>query len=442
MKNILHCGLMLLALLGVVGCANSTGVAPSPAPTAVVPTNPPQAAEVVQSSKARLIVNAPNDNVPQLVSGNNAFAFDLYQKLRGQKGNLFYSPYSISLALAMTFAGAHGETEQQMVQTLHFSLAQAQLHPAFNSLDLVLASRGQGAKGKDGKGFRLKVANALWGDQGHKFLSPFLDALAENYGAGLRVLDMQHAPEVSRGIINQWVSGQTEGKIQDLITPGGITPDSRLVLTNAVYFNAAWSAPFQPEQTKDGPFTLQDNTHITVPMMDQMAHFAYGKGNAYQAVELPYDGNQLSMVIVLPDANGLEALESSLKAQRADEIVKGLADQEVVLMMPKWKFDSSFQLADVLREMGMRDAFTPDAADLSGMDGLRDLFISQVVHKAFVSVDEAGTEAAAATAVIVTASAMPVQPVTLTIDHPFMFFIRDIQTGTILFVGRVADPRG
>jgi serpin B len=239
-----------------------------------------------------------------LVGGNSMFAFDLYQYFKDEAGeaNLFYSPFSISVALAMTYSGARGGTEQQMADTLHFTLPQAQLHPAFNWLDLALASRGEGAKGKDDQGFRLNIVNAIWGQSGYKFLDTFLDALAVNYGAGLRLLDFASDSEASRLTINDWVSDQTEGRIEDLIPQGLINPVTRLVLTNAIYFNAAWAEPFKESQTKDGAFHLLDGVQVTVPMMWHSASYGYAKGGDYQAVELPYDGHELSMVILLPEA--------------------------------------------------------------------------------------------------------------------------------------------
>jgi len=396
--------------------------------------------EIARSAKQR--VASPDvavSDLADLVNGNSTFAFDLYQVLREGNDNLFYSPHSISLALAMTYAGARGETEQQMADTLHFTLPQDCLHPAFNGLDLELARRGEGAEGKDEEGFRLHIVNALWGQEDYEFLSEFLDILAENYGAGLRTLDFVNEPEESRVTINDWVSDQTEGRIEDLIPQGVIDELTRLILTNAIYFNAAWAEPFEEDQTADGTFYLLDGGQVTVPMMRQTESFGYAEGEGYQAVELPYDGWELSMVILLPQAGEFEAFEGSLDAELVDGIVKDLAHRRIALTMPKFEFESDFSLKDSLAAMGMPDAFT-GAADFSGMTGDRDLFIAEVIHKAFVSVDEAGTEAAAATAVVMEKLAMPEEPVEVTVDRPFIFLIRDIKTGAILFVGRVVDP--
>jgi serpin B len=375
----------------------------------------------------------------KLALGNRAFAFDLYQILREEEGNLFYSPYSISLALAMTYAGARGETEAQMAEALNFTLPQDRLHPAFHTLDQVLASRGEEAEGKDGEGFRLNVVNALWGQEGYDFLPAFLDLLDENYGAGMRLVDFVAASEQARITINDWASDETEGRIQDLIPPGVLNSLTRLVLTNAIYFNAAWAEPFHPKLTRDGPFYLLDGSEVTVPMMRQTTSLGYAEGEGYQAVELPYDGGELSMVILLPDAGGLDAFESSLDAGQVDAMLDALAYQQVALTLPKFEFDSAFSLRAALARLGMPVAFSSDA-DFSGMTGNRELFIAEVIHKAFVSLDEAGTEAAAATAVMMQLTGAPESPPEVKVDHPFLFLIRDLETGTILFVGRVVDP--
>jgi len=425
MKKILIIVLALVLLLPVI---------------ASVQLAQPVAGEVLKSDKER--ITSPDVSASEqalLVEGNSAFAFELYQALKGEGGNLFYSPYSISLALAMTYAGARGETAEQMATTLRFMLEQERLHPAFNWLDAELASRGEGAKGKDGEGFRLNIVNAIWGQKDYDFLPTFLDVLAENYGAGLRILDFITETEKSRLAINQWVSDQTEGRIEDLIPQGAIDALTRLVLTNAIYFNAAWEYPFNEKVTADSPFYLLDGGQVIVPMMKQTESFGYTEGEGYQAVELQYDGGELSMVILVPGAGEFEAFEEGLRAQQVFDIISELQLTEVALTMPRFEFDSEFSLKDTLADMGMPIAFS-GAADFSGMTGNRELAISDVVHKAFVAVDEAGTEAAAATAVIVGLTAIPEPSVEVTIDRPFIFLIRDIETGAILFVGRVLNP--
>jgi serpin B len=394
--------------------------------------------ELLKSDKER--ITSPDVSTSEqalLVDGNSAFAFELYQALREQEGNLFYSPHSISVALAMTYAGARGDTAEEMADTLHFMLEQDRLHPAFNWLDAELASRGEGAQGKDSEGFRLNIVNAIWGQKGYEFLTEFLDVLAENYGAGLRTLDFINQTEESRLAINDWVSDQTEGRIKDLIPEGVISPATALVLTNAIYFNAAWEYPFDEDMTTDGPFYLLDGGQVIVPMMEQTEAFGYTDGEGYQAVELPYDGEELSLVILLPEAGNFEAFEEGLQAEQVCDIITGLQPSGVTLTMPRFEFDSEFSLKNTLEDMGMPSAF--GAADFSGMTGTRDLYIRDVLHKAFVSVDEAGTEAAAATAVVMEEEA-PEPLVEVTVDRPFIFLIRDIETGAILFVGRVLNP--
>jgi serpin B len=400
----------------------------------------PAAGEVLKSDKERITsLDVSASEQALLVEGNSAFAFELYRAVRQEEGNLFYSPYSISLALAMTYAGARNETAQQMTDTLQFMLEQERLHPAFNWLDAELAERGEGAQGKDEEGFRLNIVNAIWGQKDYTFLSDFLDVLAQNYGAGLRILDFINETEKSRLTINDWVSDQTEGRIEDLIPQGTIDALTRLVLTNAIYFNAAWEYPFDDDMTADGPFYLLDGGQVIASMMKQTESFGYTDGEGYQAVELLYDGDELSMVILLPTSGNFEAFEEGLQAQKVSDIIGGLQLAEVALTMPQFEFESEFSLKDTLAGMGMPVAFS-GAADFSGMTGTPDLCISEVLHKAFVSVDEAGTEAAAATAVIVGETAMPGQPVEVTVDRPFIFLIRDIETGAVLFVGRVLNP--
>jgi len=431
MKTIVF-GFAVIAILALAAC----GPAPAESDDGRSP------GQAVASDLKR--VSSPRvseSDLEALVEGNSGFALELYQRLAEEHGgeNLFYSPYSISLALAMTYAGARGETEQQMEDALHYALPQDRLHPAFNALDQVLSSRGEGAEGQDGEGFRLHIANAIWGEKSYTFLDAFLDTLARNYGAGLRVLDFAEAPEEARVTINDWVSERTEGKIEELIPQGVINRLTRLVLTNAIYFNAAWAEPFDAERTTDGTFHLQDGGEVTVPMMQQTTSYGYAEGEGYQAVELPYDGQELSMVVLLPEAGGFQAFEESLDAKRVGGIVDVLSRQQVALTMPKFEFDAAFGLNDALKALGMEDAFS-DEADFSGMTGDTELFISSVVHKAFVSVDEEGTEAAAATAVVMQLKSAPAQPVQVTVDRPFIFAIRDIETGTLLFVGRVVDP--
>lgn len=380
---------------------------------------------------------SPND-IQVLVNNNNAFAFDLYQSLQTQDGNLIYSPYSISLALAMTYAGARSETEAQMAQALHF-LSQDQIHPAFNTLDLQLAERGR-AQSAEETPLQLNIANAVWTEQTYPFLQSFLDTIALNYGAGIRLADFINQYEAVRKEINSWVSDQTQDKIKDLIPEGVLDTDTRMALVNAIYFKADWLNPFNADSTYDAAFHLLDGSEITVPTMNQDAFIPYAEGDEWQAIELAYQGGTAAMDIIVPDEGRFEEVESSLDAGTVSTILKSLQPTSVQLALPKFKFESEFGLADQLAALGMRDAFDPNKADFSGMTEKNDLYISAVLHKAFVAVDEKGTEAAAATAVIVGVTSAPLFDVTLTIDRPFIFLIRDIPTGQILFLGRVLNP--
>jgi len=419
MRKILLVMLVLALVPGVVGCA------------------PAASADEVKSSEQRQTPAAPPSNeLSELVNGNNTFAFDLYRQIRSDDENLFFSPYSISVALAMTYAGAREETAREVARAMQFYLPSDSLHPAFNYLDQLLESRGEGAEGKDGEGFRLNAVNAIWGQKGHAFESDYLDVLARNYGVGLRLVDFQTQPEPARVTINEWVEQQTESRIKDLIPQGSIDSLTRLVLTNAVYFNAAWESQFEESQTTQSAFYTLDGTLLTVPMMHQTASFGYLRGEGFQAVELPYDGNELAMLVILPDEGRFQAVEDTISSAELEELVTGLQWTRIALSMPRFGMETSFELNAPLAALGMEAAFDPGRADFSGMDGTRDLYITDVVHKAFVEVDESGTEAAAATAVVVGQTSIPPDPVEVTIDRPFLFLIRDVQTGTVLFLVR------
>ncbi|WP_437319060.1 serpin family protein [Sorangium sp. So ce385] len=443
MRTLRTCApLFALSLAAILGCEASTepNPEPTPEPGGEGCRDGDKPGCVVASDKQRISTpDVPPEDKTALVSGNSAFALDLYQELRQEPGNVFYSPYSISTALAMTWAGAKGETETAMAGTLRFDLGQDKLHPAFNWIDQELESRGQGAQGADGEGFRLNVVNALWGQIGYGFEAPFLDTLALNYGAGMRVVDFLGHKQEAVDLINGWVSDRTEGKIEKLVPVDAITPETVLVLTNAIYFNAAWRTPFEPTATADGPFEKADGTEVTVPLMHANLEMPYAEGDGYQAVAMPYDGDELSMVIVLPAKGTLDAFEASLDAAKVDGIVGAMSEHLVETTMPKFKFEYELSLKETLEAMGMEIAFTPGAADFTGINAKGQPYIQDVLHKAFVGVNEAGTEAAAATAVIVGDESAPV-PASLALVNPFLFLIRDNATGSILFVGRVADP--
>ena len=393
--------------------------------------------EVLQPQVSReLSPEVAEEELQALVEGNTAFALDLYGMLCEQEGNLFFSPYSISLALAMAYAGARGETAAEMAQALHFTLPQERLHPAFNALDLAIAEHAAAG------GIELHTANAFWGQLGHHFLQEYIDLLSRDYGAEIHLLDFRNTPDACREHINAWVSEKTQGKIEELLPPGSVGPDTRLVLTDAIYFQGAWEYAFDSWRTREGPFHLLDGSHVQVPLMElERVYLPYAEGRIegvrYQAVELPYTQEELSMVVLLPALAGFRTFERALDAERLEGILRELESWDLHLVMPKFSFSSGFSLRETLSGLGMPHAFSPEA-DFSGMDGTRDLWLNEVYHKAFIEVNEWGTEAAAASAVAGSWSL----PYELRIDHPFIFLIRDLRTGAILFLGRVLNPAG
>lgn len=423
--------ILLAALLSAFGCTVSPQQYHGPRAQIVL----------AQSDTPRAVAPlVSTDDQAQLVAGNQAFALDLYRYLaKGADGNLFFSPHSISVALAMTYAGARGMTEAEMAEALHFTLPQDRLHAAFNHLDLELSQHGEEAEGKDDEGFRLNIVNALWGQHDYTFQETYLDALARNYGAGLSLVDFEADAEAARQAINGWVSEQTEDRIQDLIPQGVLDNLTRLVLTNAIYFNAAWAEPFMKEATRDGDFFLLDGGSVEAPMMRQVAAFRYARSAGYQVIELPYDGHEFSMIILLPDAGKFEAVEQGLDQAQLASMLADLSYQQIDLTMPRFETTAKFSLTEALSALGMPQAFTEEA-DFSGMDGTEELLISDVLHQAFVSVDEVGTEAAAATAVVIGVTSSPMEPEQVRVDRPFIFMIRDTETGTLLFAGRTLNP--
>lgn len=373
-----------------------------------------------------------SDPPPSVAAGNTAFALDLYGKLRGRDGNLFVSPFSISAALAMTQAGAHGETLAEMEKVLHLG-GGAATHAAFGELIKELTASARKSE------YQLAIANALWGQQGFPFKQDFLDLTKRYYGAGLRQVDFRQ-PDQARKTINRWVEEQTRDKIKDLLQPGNVTPMTRLVLTNAVYFKDSWVHPFNKAATQDETF-YAPGQEMKAPLMKQRERFPYYEGDGLQAVELPYRG-RLSMVVVLPTKrDGLAELEGRLSAEKLGTWTKGMRPREGDVALPRFKINDRIELAPVLESMGMRQAFG-GKADFSGMTTSEKLFIDQVIHQTFVAVDEQGTEAAAATAVGMRAMAAPIptEPFKFRADHPFVFLIRDPQSGTVLFMGRVEKP--
>jgi serine protease inhibitor len=395
---------------------------------------------------------APN----MVVEGNSSFAMQLYQQLRTTDGNLFFSPYSISTALAMTYAGAKGQTEKQMAETLWLPTSRDVLEKANitgapmtpQEFAEVFGSviRDLNAQGTEGQ-YQLSVANALWGQAGCAFLPTFVRLLDTEYGGKLREMDFAQAAEQARQTINTWVAQQTNDKIRDLIGRDTLDATTRLVLTNAIYFKGNWATQFKESRTRPEPFTPLNGDTVQTPMMHQKEKFRYAEVRAnddspLQVLELPYVGETLSMVILLPKAlDGITRLEADLNTENLAAWLSELHKQEVKVTIPKFKMTRKFNLQRVLTAMGMSDAFS-EAADFSGMTGHRDLFISDVVHQAYVDVNEEGTEAAAATGVVMKLTSMrPDNTPVFRADHPFVFMIRDNESGSILFLGRVMNPQ-
>jgi serpin B len=444
--------------------------------------------------------------VEAVVEGNNAFALELYQRLKTENAgkNLFFSPFSISAALAMTYAGARGTTEKQMARVLRFTLDPRDLHPAFQSMmaqvnpiegdvlgapegslvadlrkqyvtlsrqyrSLLAAVRpdhpdmerlrseldaaGEALNKVDKNLIRpgeceVHIANALWGQTGYPWLPDFLDLIRVRYKAALNEVDFVSDPGGASRTINAWAEDRTRGKIKDVLNAGDIDAFTRLLVTSAIYFKGDWLRQFQTNHTIEAPFHLADGTQVQAPLMDQTETYPYAKADGIQVLELAYVGEELSMMVFLPkEADGLESLEGSLTSENLRKWTQALKGQEVHVILPTFRAESWFNVKETLASMGMVDAFVPDKADFSGMNGGatgdEGLFIGQVIHKASIAVDEAGTEAAAATAVEVgfISFSEPKRTPVFRADHPFLFLIRDNKTGSILFLGRLMNPK-
>jgi serpin B len=371
----------------------------------------------------------------KLVEASNQFASNLYAQLSASEdGNLFFSPSSIHTALAMTYAGARGNTGVQMARTLHYDKVEPILfHGTYGELISSIAPP------KDKPLYELHTANALWLQRGEPFLNSFLNINKTNYNAGLYEVDYVSNLEGSRNSINKWVEDQTKDKIKELIKPGVLDPLSVLVLTNAVYFKGAWDSEFDEKLTEEGSFRVTTEQTVQVPMMNQTADFDYFQSEDLQAVRLPYAGMDLSMVILLPkQVDGLAWLEERLTTKNLKAWLGEMGRTKVKVSLPKFKTTSEFELKTTLQKMGMVEAFGR-SADFSGINGRKDLLISNVVHQAYVDVNEEGTEATAATGVVIGRTAF-VPPKIFKADRPFLFMIRHDKTGLILFLGRMANP--
>lgn len=409
--------LLLIAVLTIV--PQAPGWSASPA-------SPPQkAAKVVLTDHTRKAVEA-----------SNVFAFDLYARLCRQEDDLFYSPASISTALSMAYLGAAGKTRRQMADVLH--LEQVNVPEGFGSLGNLLSSGG--------RGYRLHMANRLWGQRGYPFRAEFLAATSRHFAAELTPLDFSQAAAASE-TINRWVEQQTEGKIQQLVSQDSLGDQMRLVLTNAIYFKGAWEDEFWKSSTQQAAFHLSATREVKLPLMYQQADFRYAENEVLQLVILPYAGRELSMVVLLPkQIDGLAALEQQLSAKNLKRWLSDARERNAQVFLPRFKVTRQVMLGDALRAMGMNLAFSRQADFSHISSALRGegLMLSEVIHKAFVDVSEEGTEAAAATAVLAPAAAPlaaePEKPAVFRADHPFVFLLRDERTGALLFIGRLIEP--
>ena len=383
-----------------------------------------------------LVSQEGDTHLLSLVEGNTTFALDMYQKVRGNEGNIFFSPYSISTAFAMTFAGAQCETQKQMAEVFHFSLDPCQLHPSFSEL------QAHFQKLQRNNPFRLNITNALWIQKGYELLRTFEELNQKYYQANLFNLNFLQDPEGSRLKINDWVEDKTSGKIPDLLPGGAIKMLTRLVLTNIIYFKAEWQNTFNAHNTKEQDFWITPEEKIKVQMMSQKDRFGYWEKEFLQILEMPYIRRDLSMVVFLPKKkDGLSELESGLNIKCLKEWPTKLIQKQVKVFFPKFTTTQNINLKKTLKDLGMLDAFTENA-DFSGIEPKKELYITDALHKAFIDVDELGTEAAAATAVSVGVTSIRPPKVVpeFRADHPFIYIIRDNKTKSILFMGRLTQP--
>ena len=393
-----------------------------------IPT--PQPAPIVVDDKG-----ATTAGINSVISANNQFALELYSELKNSDGNVFFSPFSISTALAMTYEGARGKTADEMQSVFHFPINENLRRSSFAAI--------QNQINKTDSKYKLSIANALWAQNDYKFLSEYTNVLQQYYAGKATNVDFKNLIEESRQTINKWVEDKTNNKITNLFPKGSLNSMTRLVLTNAVYFKGTWIKQFEKKQTRDDDFRISATNIVKVPMMqrtDKDAKFNYTESDNLQILEMPYEGDKLSMIVLLPKNDSLSSLESSLSLEKINDWRSKLREQRVDVFMPKFTFDTKYFMSDTLAKMGMPKAFT-DNADFSGMDGTKSLSIQNVIHQAFVDVSEEGTEAAAATGVSVgITSFMPQQTPIFRADHPFIFVIQDKENGNILFFGRVSNP--
>ena len=434
--------LPVLLLTAVLAAAcGSPGASSPPSGTPASPAASAQAAGDIELAVANGVARLKTDPAAakEAATALNAFGVDLYAQIRTADGNLVVSPASIALALSMARAGAKGTTASEMDKVLH-NLASDANADWIASLDASLADRTGTFKDQSGQAQQvtLRIANANFAQRGFELSPDYLKALAERFGAGVQLVDYASAPEAARAAINGWVADKTEQRIKQLVAQGTVDQMTRLVLVNAIYLKAAWLTPFEKPSTAPAAFHLADGSTVQVPMMHGGGNLEYAKGSGWQAVALPYVGQQLSMLVIVPD--DLATFEKGFDAATLNSITSGLAGREVILGLPKFGTETKTGLADVLTKLGMPTAFSAKTADFSGITAADQLFISAVVHQANIDVDEAGTTAAAATAAVMAGTAAPTDTVTLTVDRPFLFAVRDNVTGAVLFLGRITNP--
>jgi len=393
------------------------------------------------------ITTAEGNSTGIIADANNQFAFSLYSVLAKDRDyagrNLFFSPFSLSSAFAITSEGARGKTADEIRSVFHFPENDTVLRSGFSGLDAIFSSSDTA--------YSLRTANALWAEKTYPFLPEYVSTVEHSYGAKTTNLDFINHAEESRNVINTWVENRTENRIRDLIPPGVIDPMTRLVITNAIYFRGDWVKQFDKNQTTDTDFRTAAGTAVKVPMMqrtDEEAQYRYAENNDLQMLSMPYGhttGNQLSMIVLLPRSDNLSVTETSLNSGMLSALQQSATLRRVIVYFPKFTLETKYSLPGMLKGMGMPIAFS-SSADFSGMDGSRNLSISDVIHQAYIDTDEKGTEAAAATAVVMVAMAAPFGhteeiPV-FRADHPFIFLIQEDKTGAIVFMGRVVNPAG
>jgi len=383
-----------------------------------------------------------DDLVSEFVQGRNSFGLTMFQHLRkvDSKQNIVFSPYSIGLALAMTYGGASGTTAEEMRQVLKIDTKDQDFHESWNYLEQRLNARTNEIQ-SGSPDYAVRLTNAVWTQQNYPILESYLNLISSQYGSGIHSIDFSGFPEPSRLEINEWVKNETNQRIDSLIPDGAIKPLTRMVLINAIYLNAAWKHPFSVDLTMGEPFYLPDQNIVEVDMMSQTLNTSFLKNEKISLVEIPYIGEDLSMLIIMPSEQSFELLFSQLDARSLSAFINQEMSGKVELKLPRFSTTSNFELRDVLKAMGMPLAFDSNLADFSAMTPENDLYLDQVIHQAVIEVDESGTEAAAATASLMMGKGFdPSEPVKITLNRPFIFMIRDTISGSILFLGQIINP--